>query len=145
MQTPFRLFLTTVIAAMLFTSCSNAKKTTATDSTITGTTWKLTEVLGEPVAGRGAAGEPHIIFKAGTGKVTGSASCNNFNGSYEISKGNKLHLSPLVATKRGCADMKTEISFFRMAGMVAGYTIKDDTLQLTDADGKTVASFRAAK
>jgi heat shock protein HslJ len=78
------------------------------------------------------------------GQVKGFAGCNQYFASYEAD-GVALIIGPSGSTKKMCEDerMQREGDFFEALGAVAGYTIKTDTLTLSDADGKPLLVFRA--
>ena len=75
--------------------------------------------------------------------VSGSASCNRFTGSYEMS-GAALKFGMLAVTERACigALAEQETRFLATIPRVASWKLENDLLYLLDADGASV--FRAA-
>lgn len=105
---------------------------------IIGPAWALKTMQaagGQPETITGS--NPTLIFEIG-GQVTGSGGCNRFTGTYNAEIGGKLTLSPLAATKIGCAApiADRETRYFALLQEVIGYTLDDGgaTLRLTFAD-----------
>ena len=95
----------------------------AVSSVITGTT--ITAVFGED------------------GRVTGSAGCNNFFGSYN-STGKSLVIGSTGSTKMNCPGqgiMLQEGTYLTSLGKTATFTITGNRLSLADANGATLLSF----
>lgn len=106
---------------------------------LTGTNWSFVSIDGVPVA----ADRPTSLAFDGA-KLSGSAGCNRFSGSYE-SKDGTLTAAPLMATKMACpgAGMAQESGFFAlMRGPVSLSFPSDGTLVLTGAEGRTAVLKR---
>ncbi len=80
------------------------------------------------------------------GQVTGSASCNNYFGSYTVD-GENITIGPLANTEMACMEpegiMEQETAFLQALPTAATYSIQVDTLELRTADGALVALFQA--
>jgi len=63
-----------------------------------GTSWRATRIAGQAVVGAA----PTIAFDQAF-RVSGDAGCNSFGGTYSQA-GSTIGFSPLVATRRACAD-----------------------------------------
>ncbi len=77
------------------------------------------------------------------GKVSGSAGCNNFMGTYQAS-GSSLSFGPAAATRRMCAQqgvMEQEQQFLRALETVATVSHEGDRLELRRADGALAVSL----
>ena len=61
-------------------------------------TWHVEYIAGRPVMDNSPA---QLIFLA-QGKLTGSASCNNFISSYTLDKKMNLSLTPAATTRKMC-------------------------------------------
>ena len=106
---------------------------------LTGTNWSFVSIDGVPVA----ADRPTSLAFDGA-KLSGSAGCNRFSGSYE-SKDGTLTAAPLMATKMACpgAGMAQESGFFAlMRGPVSLSFPSDGTLVLTGAERRTAVLKR---
>jgi heat shock protein HslJ len=97
------------------------------DETICNKYWKLVELNGKPVQYKnGVSSEAHISFKA-NGAVYGSFSCNNFAGSYKVTKGaaNRIRISGLASTQKMCMDMTIEDEFAKVLNVADSYSVND--------------------
>jgi heat shock protein HslJ len=81
------------------------------------------------------------------GKLSGSAGCNRYQGSYQMA-GDSLTIGPVASTKMACPDpagvMEQEAAFLVILENTAAYQIKGDTLVLLDSNGAPLAEFIAA-
>ena len=81
------------------------------------------------------------------GKLSGSAGCNTYQGTYEVD-GESLDIGPLMSTKKACSQppgvMEQETTFLVLLENTAAYQIKGDTLILLDATGAPLAEFTTA-
>ena len=101
---------------------------------LAGTNWTFVSIGGVAVVGD----RPTSLAFDGA-RLSGSAGCNRFSGSYE-SKDGTLTTGPLMATKMACPGpgMTQEDAFFAlMRGPVSLNFPKDGTLVLTGAEGRT--------
>jgi heat shock protein HslJ len=108
---------------------------------LTGTVWALTELMGKPpVAGTGISAE----FTA-DGKVSGSAGCNRYSGSYTVSGNNITFSSPMASTMMMCeqAVMDQESAYLNALGEVTAFAINGDQLTLSAGDGTQLAVYTA--
>lgn len=107
---------------------------------LAGTNWIFVSINGAPVAGD----RPTSLQFDGA-RLSGSAGCNRFSGSYAVDAGT-LTAGPLMATKMACpgAGMAQEDAFFLLMREAVSLTFADDgTLVLTGADGRTAVLKRA--
>ncbi len=107
---------------------------------LSGTNWIFVSIGGVPVAGDRPA---TLAFDER--KLSGSAGCNRFSGSY-ASDGKTLRAGPLMATKMACpgAAMTQETVFFALIEGPARIDFPSDgTLVLTGAEGRTAVLKRA--
>jgi heat shock protein HslJ len=79
------------------------------------------------------------------GEASGNAGCNAYFGSYEISE-DTLSFGPLASTKAFCegAAQTTEDAYLALLDGVAGWSVDDGTLSLSDADGFVTLTFAEA-
>ncbi|OHD09542.1 META domain-containing protein [Sphingopyxis sp. RIFCSPHIGHO2_12_FULL_65_19] len=106
---------------------------------IAGTSWTFVSIGGKPVA----PDRPTSLQFDGV-RLSGSAGCNRFSGSYSVADGT-LAAGPLVATKMACpgAGMAQESAFFvLMRGPVSLSFPTDGTLILTGSEGQTAVLKR---
>ncbi|MDH6355981.1 heat shock protein HslJ [Dysgonomonas sp. PH5-45] len=72
-------------------------------------------------------------------RMSGNAGCNTFSGDFGIS-GYTLSMGPIMATRRGCADLAGESKFMEAVGGVSTLSVTENTLTFLK-DGKVVAKF----
>lgn len=136
---PRRLFILLAMAA-LATSCRMPAPDRPTLTwSLTGTVWKLVELNGEPV---GASKLPALTLDAATGKATGMAGINRFDGTFKQQDA-ALTFGPLITTRMAGpeSDMKLEGEFLTALGRVTAW--KADGLMLSLLAGETeIARFQ---
>ena len=107
--------------------------------TLAGSSWTFVSIGGVTVA----ADRPTALQFDGA-RLSGSAGCNRFSGSYSAADG-RLTAGPLMATEMACpgAGMVQENAFFKLMATPVSLTFADDgTLILTGEDGKTAVLRR---
>jgi heat shock protein HslJ len=108
---------------------------------LTGKIWALTELEGKPlVAGTGISAE----FTA-DGRVSGSAGCNRYSGTYTVSGNSITFSSPMASTMMMCeqAVMDQESAYLKALGEAKTYAVNGDQLTLTAGDGTQLAVYAA--
>ena len=109
------------LTALVVAGCAMTSRVATTD--LSGSTWELVAMDGEPVAGDAV---PTLAFDE-QGAVSGSTGCNTFSGSVTIN-GSELSFGPLVTTRMACADPAAnarEEAFLTAMEGVSGYTVDD--------------------
>ncbi len=111
-------------------------------STLEGPLWLLTLIDGaQPLEGASV----YVIFDEG--KVSGSAGCNTFNGSY-TSDASNLHIEALMTTRKACDEpegvMEQEQAFLQHLQSAASYSTSNGLLTITTADGSPALTFAPA-
>lgn len=136
-----KLLLTSGILFLAVIVAGCASMNPASGGSLTGQTWVLTELSGQPlVADSGIS----ATFSDG-GNVSGSAGCNRYNGKYTTS-GNSITFSVNMAmTMMMCeqAVMDQETAYVNALGQVKTYSISGDRLSLKDAGGTEILAFQA--
>ncbi len=118
--------------------------TAAQDETVTpeGTTWHLTAYAGDGMASVPFYAKATLLLESGT--ATGSTGCNTFTGTYAID-GQSLSFDPeLTMTRAACPDESltdVESGYLAALPMVATWSIEDEVLRLTDADGARLLEY----
>jgi len=137
----FFLLLAMFALAGLATSCSAPMRDDRPTLTwsLTGTVWKLVALNGDPV---GANKLPSLTLDAATGKVTGMAGVNRFNGTF-TQKDTALSFSPLITTRMAGPENEMRIESEFLAALSRVTTWKADGLNLSLLAGETeVARFQ---
>jgi putative lipoprotein len=112
----------------------------ATDATLIGPRWALTEVAGATAEGT----EAHLVFDA-DGRMAGSGGCNRLGASY-VARGDGAFLAgEAFSTMMACPDlaMATERAVFAALSAARGWRIEGDRLTLSGPDGAVLAGFVA--
>lgn len=110
------------------------------DTYILNKTWSLEEIKGDlPIYSEGNS-EVQFSF-SNDGKLFGSLSCNNFNTTYILKKGNKISFSGMLRTKKLCTDMSLENDFVKFFGTINAYEIENGILIFKDEKGNFVMKF----
>lgn len=137
------MLLIIAVACIITAGCTAG---TTTPGAVVGIPWSLDSYLAEnstliPVL----PGSEASAWFGPDGKVTGSAGCNHYGGSYHLNDTTDLTISPPVSTKMYCNDpaglMEQEARFLELLGSAAGYQVGNDRLEITDASGATVLTF----
>jgi heat shock protein HslJ len=142
-----RLILAPVLALAACTSDSppaNQAAETKSTAELLNTYWKLTQVGEQVITTPEGAREIHIVLHAENQRVAGFSGCNNMMGSYVL-EGDKLRFGQMGSTMMACVGtgMELERKFLSVFPQVAHWEIRGETLQLRDADGKSLASFES--
>jgi uncharacterized lipoprotein YbaY/heat shock protein HslJ len=120
-------------------TCSDAAST----ATLENTYWKLMWLGSQPVTVADNQREPHFVLQSETKRVAGSGGCNRMMGSYTLD-GEKLAFGQLAGTMMACPEgMELERAFHAALQQVARWRIDDETLELFDAAGVSVAGFES--
>jgi copper homeostasis protein (lipoprotein) len=114
------------------------------NASLTGTYWKLTHLMGKPVAATQRAA--FLTFQTEGARVTGSGGCNNIAGSYEVKPPNRLRFNQMAGTMMACFDgMDVEQQFLDVLSKVDSYYITDGRLQLLRARMAPLAEFESTQ
>jgi heat shock protein HslJ len=128
-----------LILLVLFAGC--APMNASNGGTLTGQTWVLTELAGQPlVADSGISAS----FNA-DGSVSGSAGCNRYNGTYTTSGDSITFSVNMAMTMMMCeqAVMDQESAYINALGEAKTFSISGDQLSLKDASGKDILLLKA--
>ena len=133
-----------VLAAIALTACSADAGSSATDSSaaLENTTWVL-ESYGEQDTLQAVLEGTEItgVFDSAEGNITGSAGCNSYFASYEIS-GNELSVPTLGYTEMYCLTpdgvMEQEQQYVTALASAERYEIREGRLHISGADGRAL-------
>jgi heat shock protein HslJ len=128
------------ICAVILAACASPASQTG-GGDLTGKIWALTELTGKPpVAGTGISAG----FSA-DGKVSGSAGCNRYTGTYTTSGNSITFSSPMATTMMMCDApvMEQESAYLKALGEAKTYAVKGDQLTLTGANNTSLVVYKA--
>ncbi len=117
---------------------------TITPARLAGTTWVLTG-FDNPLKPTPVLSEPQVTLNldADTGKISGSAGCNNYAGTFTAGSPGTLSVSePIVATRKMCAEdvMAQEQKFLSALQTVGGFQFWKGQVLLHGKDGLLIFS-----
>ena len=136
MRDGWRLGLALAVAALVAAVPAQAQ---GGSDPLAGTSWRLIELNGQPVAGT----EPLTLSFGTDGQVSGYGGCNQFSGPYTQS-GASLRFGPLVSTRRACVEPglnEQETAYFAALESTTRYSIEGGQLLLYSGN-EVVARFR---
>jgi heat shock protein HslJ len=110
---------------------------------LTGQTWQVAEICGNPTAAGQQDRPPHLVFSA-EGRISGSTGCNRLTGTYQLD-GKALKFSPLAMTKMACPPPldAQERAFIQAINATASVRESGNILELLDAGGKVQMRLQA--
>lgn len=115
------------------------------DDGIVNKYWKLKTLNGQAVKmSANQEKEQYFILKS-DGSIAGFAGCNQFNGSFELLKDNRIRINEnLAVTMKSCADKDIkESEFLKVFKLTDNYSIKGDELRLNVGKRAPLAVFEA--
>jgi heat shock protein HslJ len=133
------LVISLCVLSLVLAGCASSGSQSG--GALTGKVWALTELMGKPpVTGTGISAQ----FTA-DGKVSGSAGCNRYNGTYTVSGSNITFSSPMATTMMMCeqAAMDQESAYLKALGEAKTFAVKGDQLTLSGGDGAKLAVYQA--
>ncbi len=128
-----------VLAISAATAVATSSQATAA-SGLTGRIWVLATLAGKaPVSGTELTTE----FTA-MRRVSGSAGCNRYTGTYKVSR-SMIRILPLATTRKACAEPieRQETAFLNTLSRARSFVIRGGTLTLRSAGGQGLGTFKA--
>jgi heat shock protein HslJ len=106
-----------------------------------GTSWQLMTLGGSALI---PGSEINGFFEEG--QVGGSAGCNSYGGSYQVS-GDKLTIGEIIQTEMACLDppgvMEQEQEYLQLLGQASSFSIRGHELRITTSGGDTLTFMTA--
>ncbi|MGL6127653.1 heat-shock protein [Chryseobacterium artocarpi] len=130
-----------VLTVFLVSSCQTqtAKKPT-TD--ITGKTWKLTELNGQPIQLKNQKNNPYFKLNMEGMRYEGHAGCNGLGGTFEIKPDvMRIKFNQGMSTMMACEDLDIENQFTKAILAADNYSVNGNTLTLNKARMAPLAKF----
>jgi len=128
-----------------FTILSFARFVPPAPEPFVGTNWTLNSFYTENAVSSVIGGTTITAVFDNEGRVTGSAGCNHYFGSY-ILEGDSLSISTVGSTKMNCPGrgiMEQEATYLESFSKAGGFTINGKCMTLVDANGTTLLLFIA--
>lgn len=114
-------------------------------ASVQGSQWELVSLGGMPVIESGS--KPTLTFPE-PGRIAGSASCNRYSGSAQITPEGKLALSSpnaIAVTRMACAEAalnEQETRFLQLLGSAGQMRLEGDRLSLLTGERADALVFR---
>lgn len=122
------------------------KYTAESPLTLENTSWQANGINNGKGGVVSSAATPHVIAMFADGKISGSAGCNNYSASYEISD-SKIAIGPAMTTRRQCSEpegvMTQEQAFLQALAAASQYKLAAGRLELRDSNGSLQVIFVA--
>ena len=110
-----------------------------TGDPLKGTSWRLVTL-----GGAGLIPGTTITATFEDGQVHGSAGCNSYGGSYQVS-GDKLTMDAMFMTEMACMDpqgvMDQERQYLELLGIAKTFSLTEGRLEIVTGSGETL-TFR---
>jgi putative lipoprotein len=133
-----------VIAASVaaFACAASGTRSSDTPLALERTHWALTALGASATPIAKTATETFLLFGEPPGRVSGSGGCNRLAGAYQ-QKGDALTFGPIAGTRMFCTEgLAVEDALGAALGDTASLRITGDRLELLDAAGAVLATFR---
>ncbi|BAP30055.1 heat shock protein [Chryseobacterium sp. StRB126] len=134
-------YLSALFLAVFLVSCQTqtAQKPT-TD--ITGKTWKLTELNGQPIKLKNPKSNPYFKLNMNGMRYEGNAGCNGLGGTFEIKQDiMRIKFNQGMSTMMACEDLDIENQFTKAILAADNYSVNGNTLTLNKARMAPLAKF----
>lgn len=135
------LFSLAIIACLLLLTGCYQWDTQTTDANLTTPVWALSTLMDkELVPGSGITAQ----FTS-DGKISGSAGCNQYSGTYTTSGTSMQISSTLSSTRMTCSQeiMDQETAYLKALGEIKVYTVSVTELILSDGNNKNLLVYKA--
>jgi len=136
-----------LLIALLHLACTNSKKMTAADNattiSITGKKWKLTELMGQPVADSINGKQPFIQFNREDSNYIANGGCNGLGGKIVFNESTmRIQFKQGMSTMMACNDMAVENGLKKIFDEADNYSVSDSTFSLNKARMAPLARFK---
>ncbi|MGU3373484.1 META domain-containing protein [Chryseobacterium sp. M5A1_1a] len=135
-------YLSALFLTVFLVSCQTqtAQKPKTTD--ITGKTWKLTELNGQPIKLKNQKNNPSFKLNMDGMRYEGYAGCNGLGGTFEIKPEiMRIKFNQGMSTMMACEDLDIENQFTKAILAADNYSVNGNTLTLNKARMAPLAKF----
>jgi heat shock protein HslJ len=109
---------------------------------ITGKTWKLTELNGQPIKLKNPKNNPYFKLNTEGMRYEGHAGCNGFGGTFDIKpEAMSIKFNQGMSTMMACEDLDIENQFTKAVLAADNYSVNGNTLTLNKAKMAPLAKF----
>ncbi len=136
-------YLSTLLLVAFLASCINKPSQPAQNTNdITGKTWKLTELNGQPIKLKNPNANPYFKLNMADMRYEGHGGCNGVGGTFEIKPDvMRIKFNQGMSTMIACDDLDTERAFVDALLASDNYSVNGNTLTLNKARMAPLAKF----
>ncbi|MDH6252646.1 heat shock protein HslJ [Chryseobacterium sp. H1D6B] len=136
-------YLAAFIFSIFLISCNSMSNPPAQSSKdITGKTWKLIEINGQPIKLKNPKNNPYFSLDKAAMRYSGNGGCNGIGGSFEITPDvMRIKFDQGMSTMIACEDLETEQLFTKALLAADNYSVNGNTLSLNKARMAPLAKF----
>lgn len=133
----------TVVLVAIVATLAGCKGSENLVALLKGHEWQLKSFTADGAVVANPEELPILEFSSKS-KMSGTAGCNNFFGTYATSNKGTITLVPGGVTMMACPDMEFEDRYMKALTEVKTYDVSKEELTLKDAKGKVVIVYTAA-
>lgn len=131
-----------LLVAFLASCMSKPSQPTQNTNDITGKTWKLTELNGQPIKLKNPNANPYFKLNMADMRYEGHGGCNGVGGTFEIKPdAMRIKFNQGMSTMIACDDLDTERAFVDALLASDNYSVNGNTLTLNKARMAPLAKF----
>lgn len=137
----FFTYLSSLVLVVFLASCMS-KPSAQNSGDITGKTWKLTEINGQPIKLKNPKSVPYFKLNSTEMRYEGHGGCNGVGGTYEIKQDiMRIKFNQGMSTMIACDDLETERAFVNALLAADNYSVNGTTLTINKARMAPLAKF----
>lgn len=134
-------YISLLFFALFLTCCTN-KPSAQNSGDITGKTWKLIEINGQPIQLKNPKATPYFKLNMADMRYVGNGGCNGVGGTFEIKQDiMRIKFNQGMSTMIACDDLATEKAFVDAILAADNYSVNGNTLTLNKARMSPLAKF----
>ncbi|MBK1895285.1 META domain-containing protein [Chryseobacterium paridis] len=131
-----------MLSVFTFLFCCTTKNAQQNNVDITGKTWKLIEINGQPLKLKDPKNNPYFSLNKADMRYSGKGGCNGVGGSFEIKQDiMRIKFNQGMSTMMACDDLETEQLFTKALLSADNYSVNGNTLTLNKARMAPLAKF----
>ncbi|MFP7657717.1 MULTISPECIES: META domain-containing protein [Chryseobacterium] len=131
-----------ILSVLILAICCTAKTADKNSNDITGKTWKLIEINGQPIQLKNPKNNPYFKLNMTDMRYEGNAGCNGLGGTFEIKQDiMRIKFNQGISTMMACDDLEIEQRFTKALLAADNYSVSGKILSLNKAKMAPLAKF----
>lgn len=131
-----------ILSVLILAICCTAKTADKNSNDITGKTWKLIEINGQPIQLKNPKNNPYFKLNMTDMRYEGNAGCNGLGGIFEIKQDiMRIKFNQGISTMMACDDLEIEQRFTKALLAADNYSVNGKILSLNKAKMAPLAKF----